>query len=118
MNQWGGMMNWPLDPTYQCVVCGHGPGERPGTELITMYILGAPLEWGIVNGHCRCTRCHAEYTLRDGDTVLTMPKSTLRDEYLKPAKWAWEQWHEPIDDLSSKQWAEAFAAVGAAYPVP
>jgi len=96
MNAWYGFMDWPLDRDWQCETCD----ER------------WPLIWGITHGTCRCDKCHTEYRMRDeGGTVVTRPICRLKEEYRRPARWAWKKWGRPISDLHDLEWDKAIYAV-------
>lgn len=97
MEYWRGHMNWPLKDGWVCETCGANPG----------------LEWGLVNGQCRCINCHAQYMMRDGTKVVDTPISQLRIEYKAPTKWAWGNLHKPEDELTDEDWDKAFEAVKA-----
>ena len=90
-------MDWPLDPNWKCETCGGNYA----------------LIWGLVHGECRCSLCHAEYTMRDwskeGNPTVTTPISKLKEEYKAPAKLAWERFHIPEDELTDEQWQECGA---------
>lgn len=94
---WKGWVNAPIAADWTCIVCGSAPA----------------LMWGLVHGHCRCDKCHAEYTFRDeDDKIVTRPISFVKPEYLEPAKYAWRTWGIPVNNLTFERWERAFAAVG------
>lgn len=96
MKQFWGVMDWPLSPSWKCIVCGK-----------------RRLLWGILHAHCCCQTCHTEYDMRDysqpGNRVVDTPITSLKDEFLQPAKLAWANWHKPLDELSLEQWAKVGA---------
>ena len=96
-------MNWPLDEDWVCPICG----ERAG------------LTWGFIHGECRCNNCHAEFMMRDHDNnILTTPMSLVKEEYAEPAKFAWKNWHIPLDMLDNTDWEAAFEQDGTYTPMP
>ena len=90
MDYWKGQMNWLIDKDWVCETCGHNAG----------------LEWGVVKGVCRCNDCHARYTMRDGKTILTTPRSLLRKEYKQPMKQAYAKYHVPWDEMNNAMISE------------
>jgi len=100
LEYWNGWMNWPVRLGWTCQTCGKDHGW---------------LEWGIVHGTCRCGNCHTQYDMGTARQKKLEPQCRLKSEYKAPAKWAWEQWQIPVDELSDTKWKEAFAAVG---PLP
>jgi len=88
--EWGGNMDWPLDPDWECEVCG-----------------AISLEWGIIHGVCRCTRCHAQYTMRHDGKRLTTPRSLLKPEYKKAARLGWKPLGLPLDEWTDHMWSVA-----------
>jgi len=86
MEYWEGQMNWPIDEKWVCETCGEYHG----------------LEWGLVNGECRCNNCHIHYMMRDGDTILTKPKSLLKDEYKEPIRKIYDKYHVPYDEMTDE----------------
>lgn len=100
--EWHGEMNWPLDAVWECEVCG-------GKPLLTGASLSPPhidLEWGFTHGVCRCTRCHAQYNMRDRDSQrVTKPISRLKPEYRAAAKLGWEALGLPLDEWIDDMWA-------------
>ena len=82
-------MNWPLEYGWLCNLCGSG----------------AYLEWGLTNGHCRCSKCHTEYDMKDdnGD-VVTLPIWLLKTEYINAARLAWNESGKQLDKLTREEW--------------
>ena len=114
MQYWQGAMNWPMDASWVCETCGMGPGmdDRAEDERTIVAMLFGSLTWGLVHGVCRCNRCHTQYRMRDDDgEVVTTPICNLKSEYQEPAKWAWKEWGEPVDEISDYKWDKAIAAV-------
>ena len=106
MNYWQGMMNWPTEAGWKCETCGQSPIGVVGIGLIS-----TGLEWGLVHGECRCTQCHTIYNMRVNDVIQTIPVSGVRDSYKNAARWAWNEWRIPIDELSDEQWNEALEPI-------
>jgi len=79
-------MNWEIDKGWVCETCGKNEG----------------LEWGLVNGECRCNVCHAQYMMRDGEVIRTIPRSTLKDEYKGPIKNAYNKYRIPWDEITDE----------------
>ena len=92
MNYWQGIMNWPLTKDWKCETCGEYHG----------------LQWGMVNGECRCINCQTQYMMRDDEKILTTPLCLLKPEYKLPAKLAFTKYHKPIDDLTDDEWEEFY----------
>ncbi len=114
MEYWEGAMNWPLAADWICETCGLGPGDgdRAKDEHSVLVSIWGSLTWGIVHATCRCNRCHTQYRMRDAEgEVVTTPICNLKPEYQEPAKWAWKEWGEPIDELSDYKWDKAISAV-------
>lgn len=88
MEYWRGYMSWPIDPDWKCQTCG-----------------GPSLIWGLVNGQCRCMKCHTQYFMKDekGDRVTT-PICWLRPEFQEPAREFWKENGTPIDGITREQW--------------
>lgn len=118
MSYWQGSMSWPLVASWVCETCGLGPGMEDKAEdhhAVVQMIWGS-LTWGLANGVCRCNRCHTQYTMRvDGERV-TVPVSMLKPGYQEAAKWAWNKWGQPLDELSDYKWDKAIAAVQVEQP--
>lgn len=99
MDYWEGRMDWPLAEGWVCETCG----ER--TELT----------WGLVNGICRCSQCHTEYSMRDWDKEerppVTVPISRLKKEYKEVAKRLWSTLRKPVDEATDEEWEKAFTAI-------
>ena len=92
MEYWRGLMSWPIEGDWGCPIC----------EADTW------LEWGLVNGQCRCTICHTEYMMREGDERVTTPICQLKPEYIEPAKRGYNKFKKPIDTFTDKDWNELF----------
>lgn len=99
MEYWKGVMNWPIDPNWECETCGRSPN-----------IIMGGLTWGFVNGVCRCNHCHTEYSMRDGDTILTTPVSRLKPEYKEPMKLGYAKYKLPIAELTDEMLDEFMVA--------
>jgi len=84
MQYWQGRMDWSLDKDWVCETCGHNAG----------------LEWGLVNGECRCNNCHTQYMMRVGKTILTIPRCMLKEEYKQPIKQAYAKYQIPWDEMT------------------
>ena len=95
MEYWRGYMDWPLDPTWVCNICG-----------------GRTLIWGLAHGLCRCAFCHVQYAMRVDGKRVEIPASRLKEEYEQPAKWGWAKWQRPTSEWTDEMWDEAFAAIG------
>ena len=99
--EWHGQMDWPLDPDWECEVCGNKPLLLPGTR----HYLTTGLEWGLIHGVCRCIMCHTQYNMRDHDSQrVTRPISRLRPKYQKAAKLGWEPLGLPLDEWTDHMW--------------
>lgn len=119
MEYWRGGMDWPLAASWSCETCGLGPGmdDRAEDEQSVLVSIWGSLTWGIVHAVCRCNRCHSQYRMRDeDDEMVTTPISMLKPEYQEPARWAWKEWGEAIDELSDYKWDKAIAAVAQVQP--
>jgi len=79
-------MDWPLDKKWVCETCDKNEG----------------LEWGFVNGQCRCNACHTPYMMRDGKDIRTTPRSMLRDESKNPIKQAYTKYQVPFDEMTEE----------------
>lgn len=94
MEYWEGNMNWKVDTDWVCETCG----KRIG------------MTWGLVHAECRCDNCHTPYMMRDynkdGDPIITIPISQLKEEYKEPLKLAWQKYSRPIDGLTKEEWEE------------
>ena len=108
LTEWGGQMNWPLDPFWKCEVCGNKPLLLPARRFHLMDNLETGLEWGIIHGVCRCTRCHAKYKMFDcASQKVTKPLSLLKPEYKEAAKLAQAYTRLPLDEWTDDMWTEA-----------
>jgi len=88
-SEWSGHMDWPLDHDWKCEVCE-----------------ATYLEWGVIHGLCRCTRCHAKYNMRDRDGKrVTKPKPLLKPRYKEAAKRGWAGL--PLDEWIDDMWTAA-----------
>ena len=100
MEQWYGMMDWPLDAEWTCEICGY-----------------RGLTWGKRHAMCRCDGCHAEYWMRDMNKeekpAVTTPISALRPEYLEAFKIYFPLKKTKIDEMDQELWKEAFDLVEA-----
>jgi len=93
---WRGHMDWPVDPTWRCPICGQ-------SRLI----------WGVVHGWCRCFTCHAVYTMFSADHErLTTPRTLVREDSYQAFKLIWERHHIPFDLVTPTTWQEVFAELG------
>ena len=92
---WGDQMNWHIVKDWKCQTCG-----------AEAYYL----EWGIVNGLCRCSQCHTHYMMRDGTEVVDTPIVQLRPEYVEAAKVAWKTLGKNVDEVTDDEW-EALGVV-------
>jgi predicted ATP-dependent serine protease len=95
MNYWEGYMSWPLKEGWICETCGN-----------------RDLEWGLINGQCRCTYCHTEYMMREDTTILDIPKSLLKEEYKIPLKKIWEKYQVEVDRVTDEQYDEFMPVIG------
>ena len=104
--EWRGNMDWPLDPDWECEVCGNdGLWAFLDKEKIQV---GTGLEWSLIPGLCRCTKCHAEYNMRDRDSQrVTKPISRLKPEYKAAARLGWEPLGLPLDEWTDHMWTVA-----------
>ncbi len=92
MDYWEGMMDWPLDKEWKCEICD-----------------SRSLIWGMIHAQCRCTICHAEYTMRDiedRDIVLTIPFIMIKPEYLNQLKNYWVEKGNQLSKISDAEYAE------------
>ena len=90
MNYWSGYMNWSLDLSWKCEICGKDRG----------------LTWGMIHAECRCDCCHAVYSMRADDerrSVLTRPRLLLKPAFLESAKTAAKA-GKVLDDLTKEEW--------------
>lgn len=94
MEYWQGIMNWPIDKGWKCETCGANVG----------------LEWGFVNGECRCNDCHTQYTMRDGKEIRTTPRSMLKEEYKQPIKQAYAKYQVPHNEMTDDMIDEFFTS--------
>jgi len=98
MQYWKEFMNWPLDHDWVCETCNHYQG----------------MTWGLIHAECRCDKCHTVYTMRDykkeGDPIVDIPISKLKEEYKAPAKWLWENLSLGIDEATDDEWDQAIEA--------
>ena len=91
MKHWNGFMDWELEKTWNCEICGKNYG----------------LEWGIVHASCRCKYCHAEYRMRnDKDEVVKTPVLNIKEEYIGLVKAGYNIYKKPIDEFNSNEWKE------------
>ena len=93
MDMWRGVMNWPIDPQWQCETCGDTSHR---------------LTWGFVHGRCRCDRCHTQYSMGNGRDPRTVPLCMLKEEYKIPAHLGWTEYHKPISQWTDDMWDRAF----------
>lgn len=93
MEYWKGVMNAPIDQDWKCQTCNQD----------AIY-----LEWGLINGQCRCSCCHTEYMMRDEQNWTTTPICQLKDDYQIPAKMGYEYFHKPINEFTDNDWDTAF----------
>lgn len=88
-------MNWPVDRNWTCETCGSSAWW---------------LRWGLVHGHCFCLQCGHPYSLlknvEGGWRRTTTPRSVLRDEFVEPAKKAWDERQLRMDRLTQAEWVE------------
>lgn len=106
--EWDGQMNWPLDPFWKCEVCENKPLLLPARRFHLMDNLETGLEWGLIHGICRCTKCHAKYNMRDRDGQrVTKPISLLKPKYKAAAKHGWEPLQLPLDQWTDDMWTAA-----------
>lgn len=102
MDYWRGMVDWPIEADWACETCGTKPHF-----IVAGFAISCGLEWGIQHGICRCSQCHTQYNMRPDGNIVTVPVNRLKDEYKEPARWAWNEWEIPNDELTDKQWDEA-----------
>jgi len=102
-NEWHGEMSWPLDTDWECEICGNAP-----FPILDLGYLWTGLVWGIVHGVCRCTKCHAQYRMRDHDGErVTTPILRVKVEYRAAAKVGWRRRHKPLSEWSDDMWTMA-----------
>ena len=93
MKAWYGIMDWPLDTSWKCEICG-----------------SLNLLWGLAHGTCRCEICHTQYRMRDEkDKIVTIPICQLKKEYYQPAKKLYQKLKIPMTQWTDKQWDEAIS---------
>jgi len=89
MEYWEGYMNWPLKEGWKCETCGSS----------------GPLQWGLVNGQCRCEQCQTQYHMRDEKNEVTdTPICQLKEECKQPAKALWEKLKTPMEEWEDSDW--------------
>jgi len=93
LEYWRGVMDWPFDRGWKCIVCGYASG----------------MTWGLVHGICRCNRCHTQYAMRVDGQRTTTPRCRLKPEYLAAAIAGWKLFQKPIDTWTDAMWDEATA---------
>ena len=84
-----GAMNWPIDPDWRCEFCGE-----------------VSLLWALPNGECHCQKCHAVYSMRDEEKILTAPISCIKKEYGE----SWKRLPEPrksMNEMTKEDWKSA-----------
>ena len=102
MNTWRGIMDWPMDTSWECSTCNSKPIVIDGIGF-----LDGVLTWGIAHATCRCNKCHTQYRMRNTDgNVVTTPILQLKLEYQEAAKLAWEKYETPIDEITKEMWDE------------
>lgn len=90
---WKGIMNWPIDSGWRCETCG-------GTAYL--------LEWGLINGECRCMNCHTRYKMKDEQgNIVTTPQSQMLPFYKEAAIAGWRKWKLELDKWNDNRWDEA-----------
>ena len=89
MDYWKGAMNAPIDESWRCETCG---ADRSW------------LIWGMVNGECRCERCHHEYTMRDGNKYVMTPINMVKEDFRAAARLGWQEKHTPMDEWTDSYW--------------
>lgn len=95
MKYWEGIMNWPIDKGWLCETCGSS----------------AVLVWGLVNGQCRCSKCHTQYSMRVDDKILSTPYNMLKKKYKAAAKTGYAKYRKPISKFVDEEWAALLAEV-------
>lgn len=66
-------------------------------------------EWGIVNGVCRCIKCHREYTIKDSDGKVLQEPKALTHEVFETAYRKYRkrtQNPKPIDEVPDEEWVK------------
>lgn len=90
MEDWYGVMNWPLDVNWKCEICG-----------------SVALIWGLMHGVCRCEICHTQYRMNDDQgEVVIVPICMLKTEYYTAAKKLYQKYKTPMTQWTDAQWDE------------
>ena len=93
MLYWNGrQMNWPLTRDWKCEICGKYSG----------------LEWGMINGECRCNNCHTPYFMKDkADNIVATPICMLKKNFYQPAIDYYKTHPKPLDTFEDDDWIAA-----------